>query len=147
MTGKLDMLAESRASFDRMNVMKTLGASLDQVEKGAVTILLPMSLHILQQHGFVHAGVIATIADTACGYAAFTLMPPGSAVLTSEFKINLLSPAKGDSFEAVAKVIRAGKRVHVAMAEVFALTGESRKLIAVMLATLMVVDGDTGLVG
>jgi len=147
MSGNPDMLAEIHGSFDRMTAMATLGASLDVVEKGAVTISLPMAPHILQQHGFVHAGVISTIADTACGYAAFTLMPPGSAVLTSEFKINLLSPAKGDRFEAVAKVIRAGKRVHVAMAEVFAITGEGRKLIAVMLATLMVVESDTGLSG
>jgi len=90
-------------------------------------------------------GSISTIVDTACGYAALTLMPEDKAVLTSEFKINLLAPALGTHFEAEGRVLRAGKRVHVVQGEAYAINGEGRKQIAVMLATMMVIEGDTGL--
>lgn len=131
-----------RQSFARQSIMATIGAELTAVEMGRVVIALPFSDHIGQQHGFVHAGVIATIGDSACGYAALSLMPPGKAVLTSEFKINLLSPARAERFEAEGRVIRAGKRVHVAMGEVFGLVEGQRKAVAVMLATLMVIDAE-----
>jgi uncharacterized protein (TIGR00369 family) len=132
-------------SFNRQGLMHTLGASLAHVAPGEVTIRLPFSLAISQQHGFAHAGAIATIVDSACGYAALTLMPEDKAVLTSEFKINLLAPAIGTHFEAMGRVLRAGRRVHVVQGEVWALQGESRKQVAVMLATMMVIDGETGL--
>lgn len=132
-------------SFSKQGLMTTLGAHLSEVEAGRVVIALPFSAGITQQHGFAHAGAITSIVDTACGYAALTLMPEGKAVLTSEFKINLLAPAAGESFEAEGRVIRAGKRVHVAMGEAFAIQKGQRKPIAVMLATMMVIDGDTGL--
>lgn len=132
-------------SFDRQGLMHTLGARLEAVEAGRVVITMPFSSHITQQHGFVHAGAITSIVDSACGYAALTLMPEGKAVLTSEFKINLLAPAAGDSFEAEGRIIRAGKRVHVAMGEAFAIHKGQRKPIAVMLATMMVIDAETGL--
>lgn len=132
-------------SFARQGLMQTLGATLLAVEPGRVVIRLPFSAAISQQHGFAHAGAISSIVDTACGYAALTLMPEGKAVLTSEFKINLLAPAAGTHFLAEGRVLRAGRRVHVVQGEAFAIQGESRKQIAVMLATMMVIEPETGL--
>ncbi|OYU49070.1 MAG: hypothetical protein CFE31_06720 [Rhizobiales bacterium PAR1] len=137
-----DRIAES---FGRQGLMGTLGATLEIVEPGRVMIRMPFSKAISQQHGFAHAGSISTITDTACGYAALTLMPDDKAVLTSEFKINLLAPAIGTHFEAEGRVLRAGKRVHVVQGEAYAVQGESRKQVAVMLATMMVIEGETGL--
>jgi uncharacterized protein (TIGR00369 family) len=134
-----------RSSFARMQAMATFGASLQAVRKGEVEIALPFAAALVQQHGFIHAGVLATIADTACGYAALTLMPNEAAVLTTEFKINLLSPAKGDRFIAVGRVVRAGRKLMVCLGEVFAEAGDERKQIALMTASMMVVDGATGL--
>jgi uncharacterized protein (TIGR00369 family) len=134
-------------SFAKQGLMQTLGASLTEVEAGRVVIAMPFGAGITQQHGFAHAGAITSIVDSACGYAALTLMPEGKAVLTSEFKINLLAPAAGESFEAEGRIIRAGKRVHVAMGEAFAIRDGQRKPIAVMLATMMVIDAETGLSG
>ena len=133
------------ASFAKQGLMQTLGASLGQVGPGEVTIRMPFSPAISQQHGFAHAGSIATIVDSACGYAALTLMAEDKAVLTSEFKINLLAPALGTHFEAKGRVLRAGRRIHVVQGEAWAIQGESRKQVAVMLATMMVIDGETGL--
>src|SRR5438128_263647 len=99
-----------RDSFARMQAMATIGASVKAVREGEVEIDLPFSAALTQQHGFVHAGVIATIVDTACGYAALTLMPMDAAVLTTEFKLNLLSPAKGDRFIAAGRVVRPGRK-------------------------------------
>ncbi len=132
-------------SFSRQGLMKTLGAALDHASPGRVVIGLPFSPAITQQHGFGHAGAITSIVDSACGYAALTLMPEGKAVLTSEFKINLLAPAAGERFEAEGRILRAGKRQHVAMGEAFAIQNGARKSIAVMLATLVVIDGEGGL--
>jgi uncharacterized protein (TIGR00369 family) len=135
------------ASFAKQGLMQTLQAQLSEVEAGRVVIAMPFSPGITQQHGFAHAGAITSIIDSACGYAALTLMPEGKAVLTSEFKINLLAPAAGESFEAEGRIIRAGKRVHVAMGEAFAIQNGQRKPVAVMLATMMVIDAETGLSG
>ena len=129
--------------------MRTLGAEIATVTDGEVRIRLPASPRILQQHGFAHAGAIASIADSACGYACLTKMPEDAAVLSVEFKINLLAPATGPSFLAVGKVVRAGKTICVATAEVFAEgTGEQApKCIAVMQATMMRVETRGGLSG
>lgn len=132
-------------SFAKQGLMTTLGATLQSVEKGRVVITMPFSPAISQQHGFAHAGSIATITDSACGYAALTLMGEDKAVLTGEFKINLLAPALGTHFEAEGRVLRAGRRVHVVQGDCFAINGESRKPIAVMLATMMVIEADSGL--
>jgi uncharacterized protein (TIGR00369 family) len=134
-----------RSSFARMQAMATFGAALQAVRAGEVEIVLPFAQALVQQHGFIHAGVLATIADTACGYAALTLMPNDAAVLTTEFKINLLSPAKGDRFLAVGRVVRPGRKLMVCLGEVFAEEGEARKQVALMTASMMVVDGATGL--
>ena len=140
-----DFADRVRASFGRQAAMATLGATLAEVQAGRVAITLPWAAHLTQQHGFLHAGIVSTALDSACGYAALTLMPADKAVLTSEFKINLLAPAIGTHFEAMGKVLRAGRRVHVVQGEAYAIDGASRKQVAVMLATMMVIEGDTGL--
>ena len=134
-----------RESFSRQSIMATIGASMQSVRRGEVEIVLPFANHILQQHGFIHAGVVATIADSACGYAALSVMPAVAAVLTTEFKINLLSPAKGERLRAVGRVVRAGKKLVITMGEVFADEGGVSKQVALITATMMVVETGTGL--
>ena len=127
-----------RDSFARQSVMKLIGAELTRVDPGVIEISLPYRSDLTQQHGYVHAGIVTTIADSACGYAAYTLMPADSEVLSVEFKINLLRPAKGKIFLAHADVIKPGRTLTVVRADVFALLGNSgRELIATMQATIM----------
>lgn len=126
-----------RDSFERQTVMRLIGASLKRVEKGAVEIVLPYRDDLAQQHGFVHAGIITTIADSACGYAAFSMMPAGSEVLSVEFKVNLLRPAIGREFIAAARVIKPGKTLTVARCDVFADEQDEKKLVATMLGTMI----------
>lgn len=140
-----DIEARVRESFARQTIMTTLGAEIAAVRPGEVEIVLPFSHGILQQHGFIHAGAVATIADSACGYAALTVMPREAAVLTTEFKINLLSPAKGELLRAVGRVIRSGKRLVVTLGDVFAEQGGASKAVAMITATMMVVDTGTGM--
>jgi uncharacterized protein (TIGR00369 family) len=137
--------ARVRDSFARQTIMTTLGAEIAAVRPGEVEIVLPFSDKILQQHDFIHAGAIAAIADTAFGYAALTVMPRDAAVLTTEFKINLLAPAKGKRLRAVGRVVRAGKKLVITLGEVFAEDGGARKQVALFTATMMVVDTGTGL--
>jgi len=137
--------ARVRDSFAKQTIMGTIGASVAAVKPGEVEIVLPFSDKVLQQHGFVHAGVVATIADSACGYAALSVMPREAAVLTTEFKINLLAPAKGERLRAVGRVVRAGKKLIVTLGEVFAEEGGQSKQIALITASLMVIDTGTGL--
>lgn len=129
-----------RASFERQRFMATLGARLTTIEPGRVSIILAFRDDLVQQHGFLHAGVVTTIADSACGYAALTRMPPDAAVLSTEFKINLLAPARGESFEAVGTVLKAGRTLLVCRGEVFSVEGGDRKRIAEMLGTMMAVQ-------
>ena len=124
-------------SFAQQKVMGTLGATLTVVEPGYVEITLPYREDLTQQHGFLHAGIVATILDSACGYAAFSLMPPFSAVLTTEYKINLLSPAIGDQLIARSNVVKAGRTLTVSTGNVFAETDGSEKHIATMVSTLI----------
>lgn len=137
--------ARVRDSFARQTIMATLGAEVSAVRPGEVEIVLPFSDRILQQHGFVHAGAVATIADSACGYAGLTVMPRDAAVLTIEFKINLLSPAKGDRLRAVGRVVRNGKTLVITTGEVFAESAGVSKQIALITASMMVVSTGTGL--
>src|ERR1700674_4997902 len=112
MTGPHPEFAERvQRSFGRQRLMATLGATLERVSPGEVDIRLPFRDELTQQHGFLHAGAVTSVADSACGYAALTLMPPGAAVLTVEFKLNLLAPARGDAFVARARVRKAGRTV------------------------------------
>jgi len=119
--------------------MKTLGASLVRVSPGEVAIRFPFDSNLTQQHGFIHAGIVSTVLDSACGYAAFTLMPQDAAVLTIEFKINLLSPARGEWFEAVGRVKKPGRNISVTEGEIYAQQGEAKKLVASMVGTMMAV--------
>jgi uncharacterized protein (TIGR00369 family) len=129
---------EVRSSFAKQTAMTSIGAQLVRVEAGVVEIAIPYSSDLTQQNGFMHAGIITTIADTACGYAAYTLMPVNSDVLSVEFKMNLLRPAKGSTFVAAAEVIKPGRTLTVVRADVFARSDEhDRELIATMLATMI----------
>jgi uncharacterized protein (TIGR00369 family) len=129
---------EVRRSFAKQSIMGLIGGELTRVEPGVVEISLPYRADLTQQDGYVHAGIVATIADSACGYAAYSLMPPESEVLAVEFKVNLLRPAKGEMFSARAEVIKPGRTLTVVRADVFATTGdEEQKLIATMQGTMM----------
>lgn len=126
-----------RDSFGRQRVMRLLGATLDRVAPGEVEVRLPFRDDLVQQHGFLHAGVMTTVADSACGYSALSLMAPGEAVLTTEFKVNLLAPGCGESFVARARVVKAGRTLTVSLAEVFALEPGREELVLLMTATNM----------
>ena len=127
-----------KESFALQSIMRLIGAELTLVEPGIVEITLPYRSDLAQQHGYLHAGIVTTIADSAAGYAAYSLMPPGAEVLSVEFKVNLLRPARGKSFLARADVIKPGRTLTVARADVFGVaeTGE-RELVATMLATII----------
>jgi uncharacterized protein (TIGR00369 family) len=130
--------ARVRASFAKQALMTLLGASLARVEPGAVDLVLPFRAELTQQDGFVHAAATTAIADSSCGYAALSLTPPRSEVLTVEFKVNLLRPAVGDTFLAEGRVLKPGATLTVARADVFARTGTAtRTLVATMLATIL----------
>ncbi len=130
-----------RASFARQAAMTTIGATLAHVGPGRVVIELPWQQALTQQHGFLHAGMVATGLDSACGYAGFSLMPLDAAVLTIEFKINLIAPAEGERFRMEGVVIKPGRTVTVTEGRAYALKGGREKLIATMGATLMAVRG------
>jgi len=133
--------ARVRKSFARQKVMKTIGASLTKVSPGEIEIELPSRDDLTQQHSFLHGGIVATIADTACGYAALTLMPVDSAVLTIEYKVNFVSPATGKRMIARAHVTKPGRTVTVCAGDVFAIRDGKEKLVATMLATIMALHG------
>lgn len=147
---ELDAAAEARvrSSFSRQGLMRHLGAVLAEVAPGRVSIQLPFREELMQQHGFFHAGSTSAIADSAGGYAGFTLFPSDSSVLTIEFKINLLAPARGDYLEAVGSVVRSGRTLTICQLEVFAVTATERTLVALGQQTLMCMhgksDGDAG---
>ena len=124
-------------SFAEQAVMGLIEASLAAVEPGRVVIELPYRADLCQQDGFIHAGISSTIMDSACGYAAYTLMPADSRVLTIEFKINLLAPAAGEFFRAVGQVRKPGRSLFVAESELHAMTSEGDRLVATMVGTLM----------
>jgi uncharacterized protein (TIGR00369 family) len=125
--------------------MTTLGASLVKIAPGAIEIEIRPHSAISQQHGFVHAGAVSAIADSAAGYAALTLMPPGTGVLSTEFKINLIAPARGERIIARGHVVKAGSTLTVAQSEVVAESGGQEKLIAILTATLMTVEAREGI--
>jgi uncharacterized protein (TIGR00369 family) len=132
--------ARVRDSFAHQGIMDHVGASLARVEPGAVDIAVGFRKELTQQHGFFHAGVVATIADSAAGYAAFSLMPDEASVLTIELKINLLAPADGERLIARGRVIKPGRTITVAQAEVFALKNGAERQCALLTATLMAVS-------
>ncbi len=138
-----DIQTKISTSFAAQGLMATLGAQISLVQDGEVHIVLPFSKHLSQQHGYVHAGAITSVVDSACGYAAMTKAPEGYNVVTAEFKVNFMRPAIGERFLAVGKVQSAGKMLSVCTGEVraYAGAGEDYKVIALMQATIVNVAG------
>jgi uncharacterized protein (TIGR00369 family) len=130
-------IADIESSFAKQTIMSLIGAELGKIRPGVVEIRLPYQSDLAQQHGYLHAGIVTTIADSAAGYAAYSLMPEGSEVLSVEFKDNLLRPARGSSFLARAEVVKAGKTLTVVRSDVFGVEGEQQELLATMLATMI----------
>jgi uncharacterized protein (TIGR00369 family) len=130
--------ARVRASFSRQSHMATLGAELVFIAPGEVHLAFPFDSRFCQQNGFMHAGAIASVADSANGYAAYTLAPADTDVLAVEFKINLLAPARGEGFVACGRVVRPGRTLTVCQADVFTTGSAERTLIATMLSTIIV---------
>ena len=133
--------ARVRESFDRQGAMRLIGAAIAEVAPGYCAISLVPRPELSQQHGYVHAGVVSTIVDSAGGYAGFTLFPEDSSVLTVEFKLNLLAPAEGDRLVAEGFVVKPGRRLAITRGEVHAERGDKRTLVALMQQTLMVMHG------
>jgi len=133
--------ARVRDSFARQAAMGFIGARLAEVVPGRCSIELPARENLTQQHGFVHGGIVSMIADSAGGYAAFSLMPADASVLTVEFKINLIAPARGELLVAVGEVVKPGRTLSITRAEVFAHENGRVSLIATMQQTLMVMHG------
>ena len=129
-----DFRARVTASFARQAAMATLGVTLERVEAGVIEMAMSYNAAFTQQHGFIHAGIITTALDSACGYAGFSLMPAEAGILTVEFKTNLLAPAKGERFTFIARVIKPGRTITVAEAQAFAHEGGASKLVATMMA-------------
>jgi uncharacterized protein (TIGR00369 family) len=134
-----DFQARVRDSFARQRVMETIGARLVHVAPGEVDIELPFRDDLTQQDGFLHAGIVSTVLDSACGYAAYTLMPAGAGVLSIEFKVNLLAPALGERVIARGRVVRAGRTITVSQGDAFAPRDGAERHVAAMTATLMTV--------
>ena len=139
-------LERIRSSFAKQGLMNTLGATLGEVSPGRVEIAIRPHPGISQQHGFIHAGAISAIADSAAGYAKLSVMPGGRGVLTTEFKINLVAPAIGDRVIARGRVVKAGRTLTLTQTEVVAETDGEEKLIALLTATMMTIDGRDGVV-
>ena len=136
-----------RESFNRQKVMRTMGITIAELAPGRIVLEMAHDDALTQQHGFLHAGIVSTALDSACGYAGFSLMPPEAAVLTAEFKIKLLNPADGERFRFVAEVVKPGRTLTVCEARAYAMKGEDEKLVATMTATLMAMVGRTGVAG
>jgi uncharacterized protein (TIGR00369 family) len=141
----MDAAERIRQSFAKQGLMTTLGAALGDISPGSVEISLIPNPAITQQHGFVHAGAVSAIADTAAGYAALTLMKEGVGVLTTEFKINLVAPAAGERITARGRVVKPGRTLTLVQAEVFAEANGKEKLVALLTATMMVIEGRDGI--
>ncbi|HEY6196344.1 MAG TPA: PaaI family thioesterase [Candidatus Eisenbacteria bacterium] len=133
--------ARVRESFARQAFMGTLGAALGRVAPGEVDIELPVRAPLLQQHGSVHAGAITSVLDSAAGYAAFSLMPAGAGVVSVEFKVNLLEPARGERIVARGRVLRAGRTLYVCVAEAIAFDGDHETRVASLQGTMMCLVG------
>jgi uncharacterized protein (TIGR00369 family) len=136
-----------RESFARQGLMKHLGAEIVELTAGRVVIRVPFREELTQQHNYFHAGVSGAIADSACGYAAYSLMPADSSVLTVEYKLNLLAPADGDRLTARARVLRSGKTLKICAADVYAEKKGDEVHCATMLATIMCLSGKSGRLG
>ncbi len=141
----MDTANRIRDSFARQGLMATLGASLGNITPGAVEIVMIPSPAISQQHGFVHAGAVSAIADSAAGYSALSLMPEGAGVLTTEFKINLVAPAVGERIVARGRVVKPGRTLTLTQSDVFAISNGQERLIALLTATMMTLRDRDGI--
>jgi uncharacterized protein (TIGR00369 family) len=141
---ELDIESRVRESFGKQRFMATIGAAIERVAPGEVDIALPFDDAVTQQHGFVHAGALAAVADSACGYAALSMMPSDAAVMSVEFKINMLAPAEGPRLVARGRVVRSGRTLTVCRADVFSVKPDGEKLVATMQGTMMAVRGRGG---
>ena len=139
MKGDVDSDRRVRQSFERQRFMDLIGASLAEVGEGRVEIELPANERLTQQHGFLHAAVVAAAVDSACGYAALTLMPAGTAVLTVEYKINLLAPAEGDRLIARGRVVRTGRTLTICAGDAYMVGDGVERHVATVTATMMCV--------
>jgi uncharacterized protein (TIGR00369 family) len=139
-----DFAARVRASFARQSMMTTIGARLARVDHGEVVVEMARAEDLLQQHGFVHGGAVGMIGDSACGYAALSMMAKGVGVLTVEYKINFVAPAAGPLFVATGRVVRSGRSLTVTQGAVEAIDGDSRCTVALLTATMMSVEGRDG---
>ena len=126
-----------RQSFSRLALMATIGARLVRIAPGEVDIEMPVRADLTQQHGYVAAGIVTAIVDTACGYAAMSLMPADTNVLTVEYKVNFVSPARGERLLARGRVVKPGRALTVCTGEVYALSDAAPKAVAAMLATMV----------
>lgn len=142
-----DSLQRVRDSFALQGAMSTLGAQLTHLAPGAVDISFDWAPGLTQQHGFIHAGILATVLDSACGYAAFTLMPADAGVLSIEFKVNLLAPADGEVIRVRGRVVRAGRTISVCTADAFAVRDGQERHVTTMTATMMTVTGRANVTG
>jgi uncharacterized protein (TIGR00369 family) len=133
--------ARVRSSFDRQGAMRLIGARIAGLGPGYCAIELPFRDDLTQQHGYIHAGIVSAIVDSAGGYAGFTLFPADSSVLTVEYKVNLLAPASGERLIAEAEVLKPGRTLAITRGEVYAETAGQRTLCAIMQQTLMVMAG------
>jgi uncharacterized protein (TIGR00369 family) len=130
-----------RGRFSNQGLLKAFGVELQQIAPGEAELAMPFDEKLTQQDGFLHAGAITTLVDSACGYAAYTLMPAGSRVLSVEFKINLLSPADGDHFLALGRVIKPGRMITVCEGKFYSFKKGDEKLSALMQATMICIQG------
>ncbi|MBB6523640.1 PaaI family thioesterase [Pseudoteredinibacter isoporae] len=130
-----------RDSFAQQTAMRTLGIEIHHIKSGEIELGMPYQTQLCQQHGFIHAGISTAALDSACGYAAFTLMPEDSGILTVEFKTSLLAPAQGEEFRFRGKVLRPGRQLYFSQGEAYALLQGEERLIATMSATLMCIQG------
>ena len=136
-----DYAARVRASFARQGAMRLIGASMVELSPGRCAIAIAHREDLTQQHGYIHAGIVSALVDTAGGFAGFTLFPADSSVLTVEFKLNLLAPAAGERLLAVGEVVKPGRTLVITRGEVYAETAGARVLCAIMQQTLMVMAG------
>ena len=126
-----------RASFVRQGLINFINGKITHISPGELHIVAPFDERFTQQDGFLHAGIVTTLMDSACGYASYTLMPDNSRVLTVEFKVNFLNPAQGERFRAEGRVVKSGKTISVCEGKLFAIQDEGEKLIAMMQATMI----------
>ena len=139
-----DFEARVRASFGRQRLMQTLGVRLTRIAAGECELEMPFDAAFAQQHGFLHAGTLTSVVDSACGYAALSLMAPGAAVMSVEFKVNLLAPAAGDLLIARARVVRSGRTLTIVSGDGFMRSGDRERHVFTLLGTMMAVEGRPG---